>query len=424
MTVQQDPITIQPLPSNLNRCLHRIKIPKKTGGIRIIYAPQEPLKSFQKVALRDLYKRRIALPASITAYKRNCSAFVNANRHFGYRASIKFDIKNYFDSITSNNIKDALVKENIRDWREISYLLNIGTLNNRMYQGSCLSPFLANLVSKHVLLPKLKLICFPYRLPIFTAKCGDDTCIHFIMTATGANPRWSIKTRLSIFGMEGDLSKCREELERLCTKSATLQYLEGFTDDQLIDMANDSWQAGRTIDSQHNFHYGSTNSNAYKSLPYLLNYPKIVRHRLGLSVITIYSDDVVISSNNTRLNMIKYDIEKTVEKTGFVLNRKKGITVMRSNINITGFNSSNRCKNATTARITNAKIDQDIRRPIHYLKTGKLPVDEKLIRSLVGKISYIKQSNPKHHSKYLELLKSVVSAKTTDLSILKLIPSI
>ena len=427
MQQNQTPITVKELPKDLHRYLQMIKIPKKTGGVRVIYAPQEPLKSLQKLALQDLYKRRIMLPASITAYKRNCSAFTNANRHFGYKTSVKFDIKNYFDSITADNISVALRLEGIYSRTELIYLLQLSTLKNRMYQGSCLSPFLANVVSKHLLLPRLKVICYPYRLPIFTVEYGTDAKIHFIMAMQKTDKKWNSNIGISVFGLEGDEELCKKKLQQALKQKqvTTIQFLDKFTDEQLIETGNDYWRIGREEDSTYNYHYGYTNSTAYKGLKYALDYPtKLYRHKLGISVITIYSDDIVISSNNNRLNMIKFEIEKAIEKTGFVLNRKKGITVMRSNVHITGYNSSNRCKNATAARITNVKIDEEIRRPIHYIKIGKVPIDETLIRHLVGKICYIKQSNPNHYSKYLKLLKEIVSMKITDQSIIKLIPTV
>lgn len=412
-------ITVQDLPNDIGQYLHKIKIPKKTGGVRIIYAPQEPLKSLQKKALQELYRKRIRIPGHITAYKRNCSAFTNASRHFGYKASVKFDLQSYFDSIGTRKLWEVLRMEGIYG-KEAEYLIKLGTYKQYLYQGSCLSPFFANLTSKHCILPRLKTICYPYRLPIYIVNNPDFT-ISFIVQVLPGSSIYTPSYKFDVFDITGNMPKVLVEIENWKIKyPGAVNFIEGLTAPQIIEIANEYWSNGRQIDKDRRLHFGYTNASGHNGLSWCVGSgSKLTRHSLGRTILTIYSDDVVISSNNLRLNMLKYEIEKAVRRTGFHINRKKGITVMRSNPHITGYNISSRCNNATSARLSNTTLDKEIRRPLYHLKTGKQAVSEDSVRSLAGKISYIKKCNPNHYQRYIQQLKEITDQSP---ELLKLLP--
>ena len=122
------------------------RIPKKSGGVRIIEAPSDELKMIQlwiKENILDKFK-----PSQYAkGFKKGTSIYDNALPHVGKELVINIDLKDFFPSITYGEI--------YRIFKYIGYTDGVSKLltklctnsKNVLPQGSPASPALSNLVS-------------------------------------------------------------------------------------------------------------------------------------------------------------------------------------------------------------------------------------------------------------------------------------
>lgn len=122
-------------------------INKKDGTKREILVPKPILKSIQKNILNNvLYGLSVSKYAC--AYIPNKTLKDNANPHTNKKVILKLDIKDFFPSITFENIYNAL--SNSIFPKEIKVLLvKLCTYYNYLPQGSPTSPYLSNLILKN-----------------------------------------------------------------------------------------------------------------------------------------------------------------------------------------------------------------------------------------------------------------------------------
>ena len=127
-----------------------VKIPKSTGGTRVLSVPEDDLKSLQAKLASHL---QLALQSKVhkcaNAYVPGRSILTNARPHLGCAVLIKLDIKQFFDSVK---------KEQIRPW--VFSALRAHALTERVVdlvfserglpQGAPTSPLLSNLVLRRL----------------------------------------------------------------------------------------------------------------------------------------------------------------------------------------------------------------------------------------------------------------------------------
>lgn len=78
-------------------------IRKRSGGKRLIAAPEPELLAVQRWIARHVLLKRPVHPASM-AYARGASPLVCANRHVGARWLVKLDIHDFFESISERRV--------------------------------------------------------------------------------------------------------------------------------------------------------------------------------------------------------------------------------------------------------------------------------------------------------------------------------
>src|SRR4028119_1365758 len=82
----------------------RFKIPKKTGGDRLISAPMPRLKNAQHWILANILEK-LELHDAAHGFRRDRSIVSNAQPHVGAEVIINFDLKDFFPSISYKRVK-------------------------------------------------------------------------------------------------------------------------------------------------------------------------------------------------------------------------------------------------------------------------------------------------------------------------------
>lgn len=131
------------------------EIPKKTGGVRRISAPTEPLKRIQQ-ALNLMIQALCEVSPSAMGFVPGRSIVTNASVHIGSQTIFNCDIKDFFPSITKAMVRQALTIE-LKPYNPSREIINmICSLVTAprpdgieaLPQGAPTSPFISNLVMK------------------------------------------------------------------------------------------------------------------------------------------------------------------------------------------------------------------------------------------------------------------------------------
>jgi RNA-directed DNA polymerase len=117
--------------------------PKKSGGVRVIEAPFPPLKAAQS-------KLRVTVLDNIPVHSdlhgvRGTSQITAAAVHRSQAVVITMDIKDFFPSVTSTMVKEALASHSV-DSSVADVICRLTTRKKRLPQGAPTSPVLARIV--------------------------------------------------------------------------------------------------------------------------------------------------------------------------------------------------------------------------------------------------------------------------------------
>lgn len=134
----------------------KFQIPKASGGLRTILAPDEDLKEIQS-ALKDILEKQLKMLPHDTSYAycrtRSVKNAVEVHQKHKSRWFLKLDLKDFFTYCSEELIKEKIVKlypicelpENIQE-RLVQLLCNAGLYENGLPQGTPLSPVITNLI--------------------------------------------------------------------------------------------------------------------------------------------------------------------------------------------------------------------------------------------------------------------------------------
>ncbi|QXI34034.1 reverse transcriptase family protein [Pseudomonas promysalinigenes] len=147
-------------------------IPKRTGGLRKIRAPYPALASIQKRILDCLLAEKHVHHLSF-AYVKNKSAIDNAKVHLTSKEILKLDIQDYFPSIDSQMVIEALMRNGFSSATAF-YISRLCTVDGALPQGACTSPILSNLVFNPI---DNRLAKLAERLNLRYSRYADDIVI-------------------------------------------------------------------------------------------------------------------------------------------------------------------------------------------------------------------------------------------------------
>lgn len=132
------------------------RIPKKSGGVRILHEPKPELKALQKRVLRWMQIRGLGGGKRSHAFELGKSIATHARLHVGKRVVLRLDIKDFFGSTTTLMIRRALEMAGV-DAEQAQEIVEICSLEGVLPQGAPTSPILANVAAKQMDLRLAKL---------------------------------------------------------------------------------------------------------------------------------------------------------------------------------------------------------------------------------------------------------------------------
>lgn len=130
-----------------NEKYYSFHIPKKSGGLREIVAPNPSLKEVQRKLSEYLYKYYYQPTKASHGFTKNKNIVTNAIKHANKRIIFNIDIKDFFPSINFFRIRGLFKNKPFYYNHNISTILaNICTYNNILPQGAPTSPVISNLI--------------------------------------------------------------------------------------------------------------------------------------------------------------------------------------------------------------------------------------------------------------------------------------
>lgn len=130
----------------------RLRIPKKSrksrGHFRTVYQADQRLALIQKNVATWIAKH-VEFPEYVQGFVQKRSIVTNARIHLGQHTLLHADIKDFFDSITVDQVDEALRALGCTP-PVANTLARVCTLNGQLPQGSSASPILANLVCRYL----------------------------------------------------------------------------------------------------------------------------------------------------------------------------------------------------------------------------------------------------------------------------------
>jgi len=132
------------------------RIPKKSGGMRILHEPKPDLKALQKRVLRWMQARGLGGGKRSHAYELGRSIATHAKLHVGKRVVMRVDLKDFFGSTTDSMLRRALVMVGL-EMEQAQEIVEICSLDGVLPQGAPTSPILANIAVKQMDLRLAKL---------------------------------------------------------------------------------------------------------------------------------------------------------------------------------------------------------------------------------------------------------------------------
>lgn len=146
------------------------EIPKATGGMRKILAPNEELMEIQQLILAALNQQKIAASPYACAYVYGKGIKDMAQNHVGKEVAVKVDLKDFFPSIGPAAVRAALIRHGLPPRARLLDIVMAWCFHEKgLPIGAPTSPFLSNVVAIDLDF-KLAGLCRKWRNPDVAAR--------------------------------------------------------------------------------------------------------------------------------------------------------------------------------------------------------------------------------------------------------------
>jgi len=161
-------------------------IKKKSGKIRVLHEPTLKLKLIQRKILSQIielyWENNVdnGIKKTTTWFCRWKNIVENASFHLGKKVILKFDLKNYFPSISQDRVFWMFHKRFWYNYIVSNYLAGLCTFENELPQWSPTSPLIANIISINLdirIKAYVKKIKKEERIKINYSRYADDISI-------------------------------------------------------------------------------------------------------------------------------------------------------------------------------------------------------------------------------------------------------
>ncbi len=133
------------LLSNPDMYYCNFKIPKRKGGFREISIPSLKLMAIQRAILKQILEPNFNPLSCCVGFVHNLNIIDNVKPHLGHDYILKTDFKNFFPSITSNQVNELFYSLGYS--RKISaFLTKLCCRQGSIPQGSPTSPMISNMI--------------------------------------------------------------------------------------------------------------------------------------------------------------------------------------------------------------------------------------------------------------------------------------
>lgn len=126
----------------------KFAIRKRSGGIRTLMAPHFTLKYVQHWIYKNILSK-ISVSYCAHGFRPQKSILSNARLHFENKCLLKIDLKDFFPSITINEVIQVF-RDCGYSKRVSYYLASICCVDDCLPQGAPTSPALSNIISRHM----------------------------------------------------------------------------------------------------------------------------------------------------------------------------------------------------------------------------------------------------------------------------------
>lgn len=161
----------------IDKAYTTFKIPKKSGGHRLITTPQTSLKIIQhklNQVLSSVYK----VKPSVHGFAIEKSIVTNAKIHLKQRYILNLDLQDFFPSINFGRVRGLFIAKPYNCTQEVATILaQICCYNNQLPQGAPTSPIISNMICAR-LDSQLQKLAKKYWC-IYTRYADDITLLEF-----------------------------------------------------------------------------------------------------------------------------------------------------------------------------------------------------------------------------------------------------
>ena len=141
----------------INSPYYTFEIPKKSGGVRIITAPEEALKKVQQTILKQLAEI-YPKPSSVYGFvamddseELVCPIVANAANHVNKKYILTVDIKHFFESIKTKEVFQLFTNAPFHYSEKIALILTrLTTYDGCLPTGAPTSPMISNFITQPI----------------------------------------------------------------------------------------------------------------------------------------------------------------------------------------------------------------------------------------------------------------------------------